>query len=79
MSNGITSAPTRAPYDKRTALATVLLAREFIREHAPVDWDRDDVTAQEVIADFLTELRIELVTSEHWRGRLIQLVAAEKR
>lgn len=74
-----TSDPTREPYDRQTALATVLLAREFLREHPPVDWDRDDVTCQEVVADFLKELRVEIVTSEHWRRRLIQLVAAEKR
>lgn len=73
------AAPTKAPFDRATALATVKLAREFIREHPPVDWDRDDVTAQEVIADFLTELRTKVVTSEHWRRRLIELVAEEKR
>lgn len=79
MSDTATEAPTRAPYDRRTALATVTLAREFIRDHPPVDWDRDELTAQDVVADFLNELRTKIVTSEHWRKRLIELVAEEKR
>lgn len=71
-------APTKAPFDRRTALATIMLAREYIRDHTPVDWD-DDRSAQEVIAEFLAELRIKVVTSEHWKQRLIDLVAEEKR
>lgn len=70
--------PTKPPFDRRTALATVALAREFILQRGPVDWD-DDRSAQEVIAEFLTELRTKIVTNEHWRRRLIELVAEEKR
>jgi len=65
-------------FDRRTALATIALVREFLREHPPVDWNTDD-TAQEVIAEMVLELRPKIVTSEHWRGRLLDLVAQEKR
>lgn len=72
------SDPTRAPYDKRTALATLVLASEFINDAEPADWDGDR-TREEVVADFLRDLRVKIVTSEHWRKRLIELVAEEKR
>jgi hypothetical protein len=66
-------------FDRRTALATIALVREFLLEHDPVDWDREDLTAQEVVAEMVGELRPKIVSSEHWRARLLALLAEEKR
>lgn len=66
-------------FDRRTALATLVLVREFLKEHDPADWDREELTAQDVIADMVLELRAKIVTSEHWRARLLALLAEEKR
>lgn len=78
--NTLLSADEVAPhFDRRTALATLVLVREFLKEHDPVDWDREDLTAQDVIADLVLELRPKIVSSEHWRARLLALLAEEKR
>jgi len=65
-------------FDRRTALATLMLVREFIRTHEPIDWDTD-ISAQEAVAEMVLELRPKIVTSEHWRARLLHYLAKEKR
>ena len=66
-------------FDRRTALATLLLVREYIKEHPPLDFDAENTTAQDVVADMVLELRSKIKTSEHWRGRLLHYIAREKR
>jgi hypothetical protein len=65
-------------FDRRTALATIQLVREYIIQHAPVDWDTE-ATAQEIVAEMVVELRPKIVKSEHWRSRLLHYLELEKR